>query len=693
MISMKKYRRTAIILLFIMAFTFCMPIMAEANVVTDAVTDAVTDVIDTVKEDVGNAFESAIAGLLDFVNRVIIYIFGFGGFKDLSQLVFASGLSEAQKDALPWQPSQVPYIIAFYKGLSLAVMPIYALLIGVSGYKFLAGALNPSERAEAKDSVMRLFYGLLIILLAPYLVEILMKSSLFLTSVIAQAFGSIGNVSDLQALNVDILESNSITTGSVLGTVFVKIMFGLMFVYFNILYIIRMVGITVMLIFTPLMAIWWIINKNTTAVAVWLGELASNAFMPVAHALVLCVIMLLADVKNVSQDGSWVTILIMLYALVPLAEALRNSMQSIFTRAAGFSEEGTAMRAIGGIFGGISSVARVGKATLGNGKTISNLSNSFANSSRLGITPSSPTSNGVKMATPKRQPTANSGYRQATTSVNAANQQVAQKAPVNTTSVNMSQQMPQMAASNQIAVDPSRQPVSMPSKSIALNSGTAKLYNPPSRNAMATKTATMTTAAKAGNIAGAAVKLAAIPAMMVAGAVPGGDKIIKTGTAIAHQTAITGTTTAVAAGQVARAYSQNRNMGQALQQVTGTADRRQAVTRIATAALSDKPMQHAQQQYQVKKQYRSPHRMVIGAHTTHIPARYRVSEQKTGIKKPPKPPEIPGGSGGGREYINWRDKSVTPRQRWVLNEYGVNRPGLNRGSASDIIGSVYTKLP
>ena len=70
-ISMKKYRRTAIILLFIMAFTFCMPIMAEANVVTDAV----TDVIDTVKEDVGNAFESAIAGLVDFVNRVIIYIF------------------------------------------------------------------------------------------------------------------------------------------------------------------------------------------------------------------------------------------------------------------------------------------------------------------------------------------------------------------------------------------------------------------------------------------------------------------------------------------------------------------------------------------------------------------------------------------------------------------------------------------
>lgn len=662
---MKKYRRTAIILLFIMAFTFLLPLVALGA--------------ENMK-DVGNPFEIAIAGLLDFVNRVIVYIFEFAGFKDLSQLVFASGLSEAQKDALPWQPSQVSYIIAFYKGLSLAVMPIYALLIGVSGYKFLAGALNPSERAEAKDSVMRLFYGLLIILLAPYLVEILMKSSLFLTSAIAQAFGNIGNVSDLQALNVDILESGSITTGSVLGTVFVKIMFGLMFFYFNVLYIIRMVGITVMLIFTPLMAIWWILNKNTTAVAVWLGELASNAFMPVAHALVLCVIMLLADVKNVSQDGSWVTILIMLYTLVPLAEALRNSMQSIFTRAAGLSEEGTAMRAIGGIFGGIGSIARVGKATLGNGKTIGNLSNSFANSSRLGITPSSPTSNGVRMATPKRQPTANSGYKQATTSVNAANQQVAQKAPVNTTSVNMSQQMPQMAASNQIAVDPSRQPVS-PSKSIALNSGTAKLYNPPSRNAMATKTATMTTAAKAGNIAGAAVKLAAIPAMMVAGAVPGGDKMVKTGTAIAHQTAITGTTAAVAAWQVARAYSQNRNMGQALQQVTGTADWRQAVTRIATAALSDKPMQHAQQQYQVKKQYRSPHRMVIGANTTNIPARYRVSEQKTEIKKPPKPPEIPGGSGGGREYKN-----------------GVNRPGLNRGSASDIIGGiyngqVYTKLP
>ncbi|MGQ9713084.1 MAG: hypothetical protein ACUVRC_10640, partial [Desulfotomaculales bacterium] len=129
--------------------------------------------------------------------------------------------------------------------------------------------------------------------------------------------------------------------------------------------IVRKYVLTVMFAFTPMMALLWAINRNTTAAAIWLGELASNAFMPVAHGLALSTLMLMCDVKNFS--GTWLTFLIMVYAVVPTAEAIRNSLQSLFTRWAGIGEERIAKSALMGAMGlgGILSVTRVAGATLG----------------------------------------------------------------------------------------------------------------------------------------------------------------------------------------------------------------------------------------------------------------------------------------------------------------------------------------
>lgn len=663
----KKY--TAIVLLCVIGFTLFLPITAEASMIGSAVGKI---------KDIGNMFEQAIAGLFEFIPRWISGLYERDGLKSLSDLVFATGLSETEKDALPWQPGQIPLIMDFYKGLSLAVMPIYVLLVAVSGFKFLSAAVNPTARVEAKDSVARLFYGILIILLAPYLVEILMKTSLFLTSAIGLAFSNIGNVGDLQVLGADILDSGNISTGSFLATTLMKIAFALFFLYFNILYIVRMVAISVMLVFTPIMAIWWVLNKDTTAVAIWLGELTSNAFMPVAHALVLCVILMLSDLKTMDEGGTWLHVLVMLYTLIPLTTSLRNSMQSIFTRAAGLSEEGVAGGVIGGLFGGIRGIARVGKATFGDGKAkqiFSGLSSGSASTSRLGIVAQSPTSGGVKMSTPNRQPvigksTPTSGYKTSNMSSGATYNTGTQTSARTSTGSNTP-------------------PAPPPSKAVDLNRSKATLYNPPSRNATTTRMATMTTAARAGNVAGTAVKLASIPAMMVTGVVPGGDKIVQTGTAIAHKAAVAGTTTAVAAGQVARAYTQNRDLSKSLQKVTGTPNKGQAVTRIASTALSSKPLQEAQQQYQIQRHYGAPKRMVIGARTNNIPAQYKVTEQKTGIKRPP----VTSSNANNQQYQHWRDKFVTPKQIYVLNKYhGVyNTSHLNRGSASDIIGGKDTK--
>lgn len=141
-----------------------------------------------------------------------------------------------------------------------------------------------------------------------------------------------------------------------------------MFAYLNVIYIIRKLTLTVFFVFTPIAALLWAINKKTTAMMIWLGEIASNAFMPVAHALVLCTVLLLCNVNDMS-NGSWLTILIMLYTVVPIAESIRNSFQSLFSRWAGVNEQSTARKAMAAAmgFGGLMSMGRLAKASFGGG--------------------------------------------------------------------------------------------------------------------------------------------------------------------------------------------------------------------------------------------------------------------------------------------------------------------------------------
>ncbi len=570
---MLKYQKyTALILLLVVCFSIFLPLTAIAG----------DDDMEVNVKDKGNPFQRAVAGLLNFFPKMIASLWDKAGLKSISELVFASGLSETEKSALPWQPGQYKYVYKFYAGLLLLVIPIYTLLIAVSAFKFLKASVNPAERAEAKDSVMRIFYGILIMLLAPYLIEVLIQFSLLLVDAIAAAFINIGNVQNLNSLNADLLTSKSISTGSVLGTVIVKIMFAMLFLYFNVLYIIRMVAMSVMFVFTPIMTIFWVINKNTTAIAIWLGELASNAFMPVAHALVLCVILMLGDVKNVSQ-GSAVTILIMMYTLIPLSEALRNSMQSIFTRAAGFSEDSTAKKAIVGVLGvgAIAGIAKLGTASMGGG-----ISGGVKNIGKVGdkISKGTPSNNSSKMPTPIRKPVTNK-YK-----------------------------APSMGEINAVA----KQASFVADNTKTLPNTKAKIYNTAPR--MATKTPTVNKAAIAGNAASAAVKLATIPALAVAGSVPGGREFATGTSKIVDGVATKSVTTITAGGQIASAYAKTRNLDQSLQQVTGTTNKKQAMTRIMNPQKATN--------YQVPKKFANPHRIPSNMKNSPGNNKYQVKEIK-----------------------------------------------------------------
>jgi hypothetical protein len=291
-----------------------------------------------------------------------------GGFRPVDELVFGTGLTDEERDVRPWRSEQErSEVFNWFWVMTWVVLPLFAFVVASTAFKLLSAATNPNQRAEAVESIWRWGGALLIIFFAPALLYVMLWLSQLLTDGIAAGFNGImsasGRTTDSWG-GIDWAGVN-VVTGSVLGTAIVKVAFGLTFIYMNALYIIRGLALTVMLVFTPFVALMWAVNKNVQAAGQWIGEMMSNAAMPVAHALVLCTILLLADPAVLQEggalDGTWATLLVMMYALIPLSEAIRNSMVGLFNRWAGISEENIAQRAATGILG-VGALFGVGKA-------------------------------------------------------------------------------------------------------------------------------------------------------------------------------------------------------------------------------------------------------------------------------------------------------------------------------------------
>ena len=318
--------------------------------------------------DKGGTFEKIVASLVTFPIRISRNLLEEAGFKPLDHLVFQEDLNtEEQKRFSPWvDPLERQAVRNWFTVMCAVTAPFFIVVIAASAFKFFHAAANPAARAEAAETVQRWFLAVGIIILAPFFLETVMWLTSILLDAVKGAFQAVAEPLNrgVGDWGVDFAGLN-IATGSVLGTALVKLAFFLIWCYLNVIYIIRKLALTVFFVFTPIMAIMWAINKNATAATVWLGEIASNAFMPVAHALVLGTILLLCDVKNVSKDGSWLTMVIMLYTAIPLAEVLRNSLQSLFVRLSGMSEQGVARHAMAALgMGGVLSLARLGAASL-----------------------------------------------------------------------------------------------------------------------------------------------------------------------------------------------------------------------------------------------------------------------------------------------------------------------------------------
>lgn len=210
------------------------------------------------------------------------------------------------------------------------------IAIVILAWKMIVAGISPDKRNEVKDNLMRLFFGAASIGIAPIFVKfMLMLNNSLVKLLVANSYGSLDDL-----LGNSLLAN--INTGNAIATAIVIAMFAYLFVKINIKFIIREFTLIVFTIFTPIVAVFWIINKRTIASSIWFGQIIINAFMQFVYAFLFLIYL-----SFLPESAGWAVSLLWAMMILPLADALQNTMQNLVSRIAGVNNEELANRGIG----------------------------------------------------------------------------------------------------------------------------------------------------------------------------------------------------------------------------------------------------------------------------------------------------------------------------------------------------------
>lgn len=152
------------------------------------------------------------------------------------------------------------------------------IAIVILAWKMIVAGISPDKRNEVKDNIMRLFFGAASIGIAPIFVKfMLMLNNSIVKLLVANSHGSLDDLLGNSLLT-------NINTGNAIATAIVIAMFAYLFVKINIKFIIRQFTLIVFTIFTPIVTVFWIINKRTIASSIWFRTNYHKCF----YAICLC---------------------------------------------------------------------------------------------------------------------------------------------------------------------------------------------------------------------------------------------------------------------------------------------------------------------------------------------------------------------------------------------------------------------
>lgn len=223
----------------------------------------------------------------------------------------------------------------YWKIASIIGGPILIAIV-ILAWKMIVAGISPEKRNEVKDSLMRLIFGVASIGFAPIFVKLML---LLNNSLVKLLVGTVhGSLDDL--LGNSLL--TNINTGNAIATAIVIAMFAYLFVKVNVKFIIRQFTLIVFTIFTPIVAVFWIINKRTIAASLWFGQIIINSFMQFIYTFLFLIYM-----NFLPKSGGWAITLLWAMMMLPLADALQNTMQNLVSRIAGINNEELSNKGIG----------------------------------------------------------------------------------------------------------------------------------------------------------------------------------------------------------------------------------------------------------------------------------------------------------------------------------------------------------
>lgn len=254
------------------------------------------------------------------------------GFKNYDELIFGDN----QTDLSPFTQEQWKLINTWYWTIAGIIGGPILIAIVILAWKMIVAGISPDKRNEVKDNLMRLFFGASAITLAPIFVKfMLMLNNNLVTILVSKAHGSLDDLLGNSLLT-------NINTGNAIATAIVIALFAYLFVKMNIKFIIRQFTLIVFTIFTPIVAVFWIINKRTIASSIWFGQIIINAFMQFVYAFLFLIYL-----TFLPSNAGWAISLLWAMMILPLGDALQNTMQNLVSRIAGINNEEMANRGIG----------------------------------------------------------------------------------------------------------------------------------------------------------------------------------------------------------------------------------------------------------------------------------------------------------------------------------------------------------
>lgn len=254
------------------------------------------------------------------------------GFKNYDELVFGNN----QSDISPFTQENWDLMMTWYWRIAGIIGGPILIAIVILAWKMIVAGISPDKRNEVKDNIMRLFFGAASIGIAPIFVKfMLMLNNSIVKLLVANSHGSLDDLLGNSLLT-------NINTGNAIATAIVIAMFAYLFVKINIKFIIRQFTLIVFTIFTPIVTVFWIINKRTIASSIWFGQIIINAFMQFVYAFLFLIYL-----SFLPKSSGWAVSLLWAMMILPLADALQNTMQNLVSRMAGVNNEELANRGIG----------------------------------------------------------------------------------------------------------------------------------------------------------------------------------------------------------------------------------------------------------------------------------------------------------------------------------------------------------